>query len=257
MLKLSLKIDSIYLLRPVSVDIGIPYPNLKNKNVNAFVWAFHCAMKGSSFYFENLNLSNYVDEKNICLIVPDLGNSFFVDNATESVGSFIKNELFPITNELLSYCGNESSKTIGVGISMGAYGLINWSLSCQNIFDSVNLISGVYDIKKEIDPRVKNDRNLKNLAHVVSRLDNILLDGNGNYLEHCDLKKILEKKSSNTKTRYTFFCGAEDFLSLEQSRDFCSLLKDNGVDSEITISDGSHDEKYWNNIIKIIFDKLT
>ncbi len=251
MIKLTINFESVILQSNVRLSVALPYPNFVQKQICHTLVALHCALKSGDHFFDELGIGYYVDKYNTAIICPDLGNSFFVDNKFQNVGFFLRSELLPYLSSMMMI-PSDKEHTYCLGISMGAYGAVNWALSEPNSFSNVFLISGVYDYCKELDPRIKQDRILKNLAKVVASLKDILFTADGQYISGCDLEDLLSNYVYSS-TKFHLYCGSEDYLSLSQTLDFNKRLKELSIPSSLEISKGSHDNYFWRQTVEKIF----
>lgn len=249
MIKITLNVDSIFMQSPVTVLIALPYPNLSSEQTKT-LFALHCAMKDGHYFFDELGLGSYVDKHNVAIVAPCLGNSFFVDNKFQSAGAFLRKELMPYLKKKFNF-SSLPEENFCLGLSMGAYGAANWTLS-EDCFSKTFLISGVYDFLLERNEMNKMTRSQKNLLRIVSSMKNVLLEGT-EYFEGCCLKDLLTSRQNKLKSEVEIYCGEDDYLSKPQSEYFYNLLKNENCSVSIDFLTGDHDTAFWKKVISHLF----
>lgn len=260
MIKSHLVIDSIMLARPVAVHVYLPYTLVSDLNKAKIFWCFHCALKDGSMFSDELGLARYVDSKNVVLVAPDLPNSFFSDNYYESVGSFISCELIPKIAATFSL-PKEKKQNFGLGISMGAFGCLNFALNNPEVLSEVFCMSGIYDFTLAHDDRIKSNPKQKNLIRFLKNLLPTVRSSDGTVKPECDIKKSIETYLKKREKNYEgcaltihLFSGDSDYLSFNQTHTMKELLKINNIHSEIKVDSGEHSVEYWNLVCSFIFD---
>ena len=251
--KFDLDLFSIILRTNIKIHILVPYPNMKNDDATV-VWALHPAFKTGSFYYEELGLGYFVDSSNICLVCPDLGNNFFIDNRVLNIGDALRREIYPYVDKLLKAVYSQSFKRKAVGISLGAYGALSWHIYDNSVFDSLFLVSGSYEIlSEETDERLKSKRSQKSLLAIVSSICKRLFDEETKH----DLNLINKVQSITDKNRkIKLFCGEEDYLCIRNTEKLYENLKRSGVNCSLCTHQGEHDTKYWRTVCSSIFEKI-
>lgn len=252
--KFKISFFSIHLLTQVNVNVMIPYPNMNNEK-GQVLWALHPALKGADFYFDELGLGRIVDSKNIAIVSPECGNSFFVDSDSNKIATFIQEELRSYIETMLSSVYSSNLEMYGIGISMGAYGLYNWFLNAPSFFKSVNLISGLYsfDIKK--DERLKKYRSQKYLIRLIENKKNFIFNKLDDK-KSCDLISKTSEMNIVTRTKVLLYCGSSDFISLSSTEELSKVLLQKGIQSELFLADGEHNLEYWTSACDHIISNL-
>lgn len=249
MIKNNFSIDSFYLQRPVKVTMAMPYPML-DKNVTV-IWALHCSLKDENFFFDYLGIGKFVDLKKVVIVSPSLDDPWGGDNGV--VRDFLKNELKPWIYSTFGFSSEPSSNVV-LGISMGAYEALKWSIDCPNEFNKIALLSGVYDFNLYDMNEIKKDRTQFVLHKLIRpQIDKIHKKTDGTYSG--SLFQEINKLKDNNLSVY-IYCGNNDFLSKTQSKELKRLLDINNVNSFMFSSEGGHDALYWSLAVTDFLSKF-
>lgn len=246
MIHLSIEFPSLALLQPVNVEVALPTKVMKTSRYRT-IWALHCAMERGSFFFEKLHFQDFVDECNIALIAPSLGNGCFVNSRWEAQADFL-DELYVAMHEILPL-SPEIRKNAVLGVSMGAYGAVRWALG-SDFFGICGGFSGFYDCRLPDDPRLKKNRSQLIIDRVITPVvERILLDSGKNLAEQNDLASLVAKKDVSKGTPLYLYCGAQDYLSLWQTDYLVKICRERSYPAFVEYRDGEHDAKFWKSLI--------
>lgn len=253
MIRMSLKLDSMLLFAPVEVQIALPYSYFNPEGCKyKTLWAFHCALADSSLFFERLSAVNYVDENSLIIIAPSLPNSYFVNNTFDRYGDFIHQELIPVLKRYLPV-SEKREENFCLGISMGAFGCLSLVLQHQELFSKIACISGFYDYRLPDDSQLRKQRK----SYLLRRLSDpfvakIFKDENQNIKHECDIRTLIsELKPNDDTTKINFYCGENDLLSLNQTKQVFAWSEEQKLPCSLTLVAGEHDESSW----KLSMDK--
>ena len=241
MIRITQTFESIQLQCPIKVDIALPYPLVTNTPIKSLV-TLHCAFKDGAFFFDSLGIANFVDKFKLAVISPSLNTSNgFLDEESEGFLDFLEYELIPWVNNSFGISKNVKDHYL-LGISMGAYGALKWSLKSKELFSSVGLISGVYDFDNYDIKQLKQHRNQYQIYKLIvpkARKSLLNVKDNGSLIKL--LSSIEEVPSSN----YAIYFGKEDFLSNTQSEFLLKTLKEKNISSTKVCFNGEHDGDFW------------
>lgn len=254
MMKLHITLESMVLQTAASAVVYVPYPGLAQKCARRVIWLLHCAFKDGNFFFDELAMGKYVDSNNCLLIAPSLGNSFFVNTDAGDYADFLSDELQPYLSRNLLGIDTEGASQEIVGISMGAFGALAWVLREPARFVRSFLISGVYNPLLAADPRIKNNREQKNLARITSNLETKLLSGPGAIREGCDLLGMVASTGGLSGHCFNLFCGSEDYMCLPQLSALELALRQAGLNYKASCLPGVHDRVFWEGCLRAIIE---
>lgn len=245
MIRLSLTLPSVALMRPVRVEAALPAGICGARKPWRSLWALHSALADASLFFEDLGASALVDELGFALIAPSLGNGFFLNTPGEAQADFLE-EAQSALGGILPLSPQESAVA---GISMGGFGALRWALASGH-FRNAALISGIYFAQLEPDERIAKNRAQRALYQTFKEpMRRALLDDDGRMRPDADPASLLAGVSGNFP-RLHIFCGEEDCLSLPQSQTLESLCSESGCPATLTLSPGGHDRPYWHGAFR-------
>lgn len=157
----------------------------------------------------NTRLTSYAEDVNLLIVMPNAYQSYY-SNMVYGLDylTFLTQELFPSVETLFSLKLTRKKRFI-CGNSMGGYGALKIGM-LTNSFSQVYSLSGAVDIenfwKKELNRK-------KQFSLTFGSVDEF--HESKNDLFHC-------LKHADTQTKYTLYCGSEDFLLLGNQRFFKS-----------------------------------
>lgn len=240
MIRASLTLPSVALMRPVRVEAALPHGICGARKPWRSLWALHCALADASLFFEDLGAGALVDELGFALIAPSLGNGFFLNTGSEAQADFL-DEMFTALMEILPLSREECAVA---GISMGAFGALRWALAGGH-FTGAALISGMYFADLAPDGRFAKNHGQRALYHTFKgAMRRALLDAAGRPRPEADPARLLEAAAGHFPDLH-LFCGEEDWLSLPQSLALEHLYAENGCPVTLALSPGGHDRDYW------------
>lgn len=251
MIRLSLTLPSVALLRPVRVEAALPHGICAAAKPWRSLWALHCALADASLFFEDLGAGPLVDELGFALIAPSLGNGFFLNTPGEARADFL-DEMFNTLSDILPLSREGCA---AAGVSMGAFGALRWALTGRN-FTSAALISGMYFAALAPDERFAKDRSQRALYHTFKAdMRRALLDDAGRTRPEADPARLLKEAAGHFPALH-IFCGEEDWLSLPQSLALERLCAARGCPATLTVAPGGHDRAYWRGALRAACDAL-
>lgn len=142
-----------------------------------------------------------------------------------------------------------------LGVSMGAFGALAWKLRKPELFSSVVAISGYYDHSLPFDPKISKQK----ATYALSKL--ILPYVEGVFSENKEIsptiiKKQIRKTEKSDDSKFMFYSGDHDYLSLGQSKNIYEFLKESGLRAEYNEVLGDHNVSCWRIAIKMAITQL-
>lgn len=253
MMRFRLTFPSTTLLRPVEVHIAMPGGFSSGRPPFKCLWALHCAMESGSFFLDTLGLGELAGRQGFAVVAPSLGNGYFLNSVYEQQADFLQ-ELLLALPEVLALSRDRAENAV-LGISMGGFGALRWALQSQ-AFGSATAISGVFDCRIPPDERISTNRQQRALFFALDKtMRRMLLDADGATKKDADFASLLEQGHGNLPL-IQLFCGAEDWLSLPQTRAMAELCHRHDCPASLDISPGGHDPEYWRSILATAVSRL-
>ena len=250
MLKFRISIPSQILFRPVEVVGALPYGMTAGGTPFKTVWGLHCAMEDGDLFFHRLNLGSFTDRYGFAFIAPSLGNGYFINSPYEKQADFLQAELLPVLREMLPLSSRREDNVL-LGISMGAFGAAHWALRCPETFGAVALMSGVFDASQPVDERARKNREQRPLVKLFSEkvMPLLMMDEEGNISSEADIRPWYARAAEKGAPDFALWCGEEDYLSLEQSRNFARNCRAQGISVTEHIAPGAHNLAFWKGAV--------
>lgn len=221
----SLKADiSVYVLLPDCITADMDT-----------IYLLHGAMEEPSVLLSKSTLSELADHYQTAVILPAMGNGFYVDAAHE----FLCNELVKYIQKEFALSLNREHTLIG-GNSMGGYGALYNGMKRPDIFGAVFSLSGALDLSYGITF----------VRYLDAKLPDYLNKPKAQLISEYDLVPLL---SNQSKQQYYLSCGKDDFL-IDINRKFVSILNQNNIAYTYVEEAGNHDWDYWRKALVNVFE---
>lgn len=248
---ISMSVSSAVLQTTVDLNIIAPYDTLGEKKGKkpCVLYLLHGIYGSHNSWVCNSNISRYVSGKNVLVVIPNMNNTFYVNNAHGiRYLDFMAHELPEIIGNTFSV-SQKREDTFICGLSMGGYGAFRIAFEAPEKFACAASLSGALDIC-EIS---KNggmdgfDDTIKN-SFKINFGENGVAPGDEN-----DLFYLSEKTSHlKVKPKLLQYCGKQDFL-YKHNQNFKNHIQKLDFEYNYYESDGIHDWNFWDdNIQKVL-----
>ena len=185
---------------------------------------------------QNTRIADYVNNRNIAVVMPSGKNRFYVNN------EYGKNFYTYITEELVNQCeqwfdiSRKAEDRYIAGMSMGGYGAVYAGLKKPSMYNTVFSYSGLLNILERYDKPQGID------MFPVFGTRQQLIDNN------YDLYTLINH-AENVQTKYVIACGTQD-PRIHMSRQLSEALTNGGIPNVYRESPGAHDFAYWDYCIE-------
>jgi len=183
------------------------------------------------------------------IVMPDAGNSWYVNSATLSKDRFedyVIKDLVPHIEQKYRAAWRRSGRMIA-GLSMGGYGALKFALKYPQVFGYAASISGAFNVPDEL--ATQRPEFAENLRGVFGSEGNETRQANDVY--------ALARKATPASAPYLYLdCGTSDYF-LPANRRLVAELQTAGVRYEYHEVAGKHDWEYWNNQIRTVLGSAT
>jgi putative tributyrin esterase len=188
------------------------------------------------------HLRHYAQNLDLIIVMPDAGDSWYVNSATMPQNRFedyiVKDLIQEVDGKYRTIAARESRAIAGV--SMGGYGALNLALKHPEVFVFAGSISGAINAPTDLGPRQPdfqaNLLQVFGLAGSATRAENDIFI----LLQHADVARL----------PYIYLaCGESDpFFPLNQQ--FAAQLLDQHARYEFHHAPGAHEWKFWDKAAK-------
>lgn len=183
------------------------------------------------------NLTSYAEKYKFITVMPDVGDSWYVDSATvpqDRYETFIIEDLVPEVERSWRVLRAPHRRAIA-GLSMGGFGALKFALRYPGMFAFAGSISGALDAPGDL-ATVRPDF-AKNLTDVFGPADSETRKMNDIYL--------LARGAKPSSSLYLYLdCGNADW-ALPSNREFVAILSEKKFAYEYHEMPGMHSWEYW------------
>ncbi len=200
------------------------------------------------------NLSGYVAEQPVIVIMPDGSRSFYVNSAGDPKAKFedfIARELVAEVDMRFRTIPLPRARAVA-GLSMGGYGAMFVGLKHHRRFSAVGAFSGALGLARDNQPAPTDEAARKRQQDIQ-----VLFGANGSpERAERDPFRLLEKVPVAEMPMIYIACGGQDFL-VESNRDFVKLLASKKIPYEYReVSPRGHTWDFWDDHVKVFLGML-
>lgn len=232
------------LLHPTTVKIVMP----DNGNAKRTMYFLHGALSDAKNCLDNTDMQKYADKYNMAVVIPDGGNSFYIDHgaAFGNYGKFAGRELVDVAGAEFGF-PKEREDTIIAGFSMGGYGALRNGLKYSKNFGHIIAMSPacIYE------PGIYKLNNTRFAYYKKVLFDNVFKEkiNPGEFSENYRylIKNMLKNKKDIPPIYMT--CGTKEDISL-LTDEFAEFLAEHSVKYEYVKDEGKHDWNLWSRQIE-------
>lgn len=210
----------------------------------------HGLSDDNTIWQRRTSIERYVSERNMAVIMPDAGRSWYTDTARgERYAEHIYNEVPSVCRAAFRQLTDRREDNFIAGLSMGGYGALKGALLYPERYAACACFSSCVDFAGRIDdPRSEG---------FFANIFGSEAEFRGSDNDVISLIPQVAKRADNLPAAYVS-CGTEDFL-LRDSRLMRDLLTENGYRVEYSESPGRHNWEFWDAEIQKaldFFDKI-
>lgn len=208
------------------------------------LYLLHGLFGASDNWLQFTKLIEYVKDKELIVVLPDCGDSWYTDSATEEndkFESFFFSEMIPEIDALYRTIPLRKKRAVA-GISMGGYGALKFGCRRPDLFDFVGCLSGAFDA-----PSISEDRPGRYWAELAPSIRRAFGEKNSVARTENDIYRMIAAMPAESVVRLPYFyiaCGNDDQF-IEANRRLVELLISKFASFESRMTDGGHDWYYW------------
>ena len=184
------------------------------------------------------NLTHYAENAPIIIVMPDAGNSWYVDSATVPRDKFEEYIVKDVIQEVEHHWRaiRAPHRRAIAGLSMGGYAAVNLALKHPGIYKMAGSISGAFNAAL---PELEQRTDLKaSLAQTFGPANSKTRAENDVYREAAN--------ADPQSTPYLYIdCGSEDVTFAEPNRRLVAILGQRKIAFEYHEFPGAHSWQYW------------
>ncbi len=204
---------------------------------------------GASENWETLtNLSKYASSTELIIVMPDAGNSWYVNSSTNHKHRFEDLVIHDLIQEVEGRWRTlrSSHRRAIAGLSMGGYGAFKFAIKYPDTFAIAASISGAFNGPQDLDSR-RDDLRDDLLAAFGPQ-------GSKNRTAN-DLFELFPKANPGSLPYFYLDCGNGDEFC-EVNRRFAALLCSHNARYEYHEFPGAHSWQYWDRRIAAVLPMI-
>jgi len=252
--------------RTMKYNICLPEDYETTKKSYPVLYLLH-GLTSNYLAWARLGAPSYASTYELIVVMPDVGNSWYVNWAKSEDGQknnwedYIIEDLITHVDDTYRTISRREGRAIN-GLSMGGYGAMMLGLKHPELFCSIGSHSGVIGYVRSQKERLKKEEKPWVMweERMSDKLDpNIGIEGFSSQVERspkgqiflteedCDIydsfKLVLQIPKEDLPHIY-IDCGTEDGL-IRGARNFIRVLEDNNIPFVYGQSKGGHSAEYW------------
>jgi S-formylglutathione hydrolase FrmB len=224
---------------------------------------------GDHLQWVGQSVPEYAARYDLIVVMPDSGNSSYVNWATSEEGwknnweDYIVKDVVGYVDSHYRTIAKRHARAIN-GLSMGGKGAITIGLRNPEMFYSIASSSGSLDRTNSYRKKLMNGEPASEIGPRPEWMVDFDIPSFGTYLERSpkgqiitsieeadaiDPFKLMLELPENKRPDIYLDCGTSDFL-YQHFKDFAKLLRDNDITHTSRISPGGHTSQYWAREVK-------
>lgn len=240
----NVEFNSKALSRTTKYRVVLPHGYAESSHRYPTLYLLH-GVFGSSENWETLtDLTRYAASTDFVIVMPDAGNSWYVNSATKSRDRFedflIQDLLSDVETRFRTL--RSSHRRAIAGLSMGGYGAVKFAIKFPDTFAVAASISGAFTGPLDLDTSREDLRDDLRAAFGES--------GSATRREN-DLMHLLPKADPKLLPYFYLDCGTADEFC-EVNRRLAALLCSRGTRYEYHEVPGAHSWQYWDQRIAVV-----
>lgn len=229
----------VVILLPDDYDAQLQYPIL---------YLLHGYSGGCFDWTERTSLEQFTDNWPLIIVMPDAGNSWYVNSATDSSDRYEEYIIDDVRLFVEQRYSVDSSKRAVAGLSMGGYGALMLAMRHPDLFQFAGSLSGAIVVPgslrgPELNPARKALRATQDAAFGIVTDD---------VLNRYELTRLLQTLTPKKAPYLYLVTGIQDALTefLPAQRSLAAQLGDAGFPYEAHETPGNHSWSFWDREIR-------
>lgn len=199
-------------------------------------------------WLELTSVAAYAADKNIAIVMPDGGESWYSDSATDASYKFEQafiGEFLPHVENRYGIGGSREKRSVA-GLSMGGYGALKFGLRYPQLFSFAASMSGAFNA-----PRLTPKDSTGVFADLLPSVLAAFGDESNAARRDSDLLEMIENATRQAVPGLYLDCGVDDVF-LDANREVAARLEARKFDFKYIELPGGHDWDYWDRRLKVI-----
>lgn len=242
-------IQSAALHRPVTVRVLLPAGYQVARRSYPVLYLLH-GLYGDYTNWDTLTrLENYTRTLPLIVVMPDAGNSWYVNSATvpaDKFEDFLTADVIPAIGHKFRVLAGRNDRALA-GLSMGGYGALKYGLKHPDLFSLVGSFSGALNAPLDLAQREPK---------FAPYLDAAYGPANSATRTANDVFRLAAAADPSSAPYLYLDCGTSDPWFIPTNRAFVALLRDHNFAYEYHETPGAHDWQYWDRRLPVFLQLL-
>lgn len=242
-------VQSAALQRPVKVRVLLPTGYAHSQQRYPVLYLLHGLYGDYTNWDKLTKLEKYTRVLDLIVVMPDAGNSWYVNSATvpgDRFQDYLTVDIIPAIERRYRVLADRGHRVIA-GLSMGGYGALKYGLKHPELFSVVGSFSGA--LNAPLDLAQQEPQFAQYLDPVFGAPDSPTRAEN-------DLFRLLTKIDPQSAPYIYADCGTNDPYFIPVNRAFTAMLRERKFDYEYHELPGVHDWQYWNRRLPVFLQLL-
>jgi putative tributyrin esterase len=243
---------SFHVLLPQKATRQIGMSGGEQRERYPTLYLLHGLSDDHTVWLRRTSIERYAAEKNLAVVMPAVGRSFYQDMASgPRYWTFVSEELPALCQQWFPLSPARADN-FAAGLSMGGYGALRLALAKPDRFAAVASLSGALDLARRL--RTAGEEGSRITKAEWQGIAGPELKGEGTT---ADLYVLAQSVAATKGPRPGLFlcCGTEDEL-VSDSRAFRQHLDRLQLDNHYEEGPGVHEWGYWDAQIQRVLDWL-
>jgi len=235
----------ISVIVPSSYDFEMPIPIL---------YLLHGHSGHHDYFLNNTMIEQYVEESSVLCIMPEVGNSFYINSFSEPKDRFEDYMMIDLPEYIEEKYNIDTDRQSIAGFSMGGYGAIVLALRNPDRFIFTASIAGAIMIPKDIEVL----ENSPKYEFAIPSMDRAFGELPNNYRDEHDPFQIYKNHSPQDLPYIFIFSGLQDYFPeiVSAQRGLADSLNAHGAIYEYHEMQGGHSSRTVDASARILLQRI-
>jgi putative tributyrin esterase len=241
---------SAALARDMKYRVILPADYASSPRRYPVLYLLHGAAGGYSDWESRTNITQYVRDLPLIVVMPDGNESWYTNAATvpqDRFEDYIAKDLIQDVESRFRALATQHGRAIA-GLSMGGYGATKFALKYPNQFAFAAAFSSAYHVPGDIDTTDPSSPSHEIQLRVFGPPGNPTREANNVF-------DLARKADPKTLPYLWISCGTFDQL-LQSNREFVKLLGERGIAYEYHETAGAHTWQFWDDQLRAFLPEL-
>ncbi len=244
-----ISVASKSLGRDVKVRVLLPSDYTRSHARYPVLYLLHGLYGDYTNWYKLTGLETYTRALPLIVVMPDAGNSWYVNSATvpaDRFEDFLTTDVIPEIEHRYRVLADRQHRAIA-GLSMGGYGALKYAIRHPDLFAVAGSFSGALNAPLDLATQE---------PAFAPYLDAAFGPNNSPTRMQNDVFRLVSKLEPQLAPYFYLDCGTNDPYFVATNRAFTALLRQQKIAYEYHELPGTHDWKFWDHSLKVFLALL-